>query len=196
MNRADITELHCITPIENVQSILEHGILSNRKAARLAHTSVAMEEVQDRRRNKQIPGARALHEYVNLYFDAHNPMLSKCRKYNDVLCVLRIEAEALDLPGVIITDRNAAKDFVRFYPLADGIRALDKEMVFARFWLNRADPFDERERKAIKCAEVLVPDSLSPDLLVGAYVANQRALRAFEALGTRLLVVINGAMFF
>ena len=85
MNREDITELHYITPIENVPSILEYGILSNRKAARLPHTSVAMEEVQDRRRNKQIPGARSLHNYVNLYFDAHNPMLNKCRKCNDVI---------------------------------------------------------------------------------------------------------------
>jgi hypothetical protein len=50
--------------------------------------------------------------------------------------------------------------------------------------------------KSIKCAEVLVPDSVSPDLLIGAYVANQRGLSAFEALGTQLPVVINGAMFF
>ncbi|MEW6544695.1 MAG: DarT ssDNA thymidine ADP-ribosyltransferase family protein [Nitrospirota bacterium] len=67
MNRADIAELHYITPIENVSSILEHGILSNRQAACVSHTSVAMEEVQDKRRNKQIPGARPLQDYANLY---------------------------------------------------------------------------------------------------------------------------------
>ncbi len=196
MNRGDITEIHFITSIENVTSILENGILSNRRAARLPHVSVALEEVQERRREKRIPNARPLHEYVNLYFDAHNPMLSRCRQYNDVICVLRIDAQVLDVPGVIITDRNAAKDYVRFYSVADGIHALDKDMVFARFWLNPADPFDERERKAIKCAEVLVPDSVDQEFLIGAYVGNGRALRAFEVLGTRLPVVINGAMFF
>jgi hypothetical protein len=196
LNRQDITELHFITAIDNVPSILEHGVLSNRRAAQLAHTSVAMEEVQDRRREKRIPGAGLLHEYANLYFDAHNPMLSKRRNRNDTICVLRIDQAVLDEPGVIVADRNAASDYVRFYTTATGIEALDKALVFARFWTNADDPYEAMRLKSIKCAEVLVPDSVSPDLLIGAYVANQRALGAFEALGTQLPVVINGAMFF
>lgn len=196
MNRADVSELHYITPIENVPSILEHGILANRQAARLTHTSVAMEEVQDRRRNKQIPGARPLHEYANLYFDAHNPMLSRRRDQNDVICVLRIDPAGLDLPGVIVADRNAASDYVRFYRAADGIRALDREMVFARFWINAADPFDEMIRKSVKCAEVLAPDQLEPRFVIGAYVANERALWVFQALNTQLPVAVNSGMFF
>jgi len=179
VNRADVSELHYITPIENVPSILEHGILSNRKSARLAHTSVAMEEVQERRREKRIPDARPLHEYVNLYFDAHNPMLSRRRDQNDVICVLRIDPAVFDLPDVIVADRNAASGYVRFYPAVDGIRALDRDMVFARFWKNAADPFDEWERKSVKCAEVLVLDKVDPRFVIGAYVANERALRAF-----------------
>ena len=196
MNRSDIKELHYIAPIENVPSIMEHGILSNRLASRLSHRSVAMEEIQERRRDKRIPNARLLHEYVNLYFDAHNPMLSKCRAHNDIICVLRVDHTAVDMQGVIVTDKNAAKDYVRFYPVIEGLQALDKDLVFAQFWLNRDDPFDEQYRRGVKCAEILVPDSVSPDLLIGAYVANQRALRAFEALGTRLPVAIKSAMFF
>lgn len=46
MNRPDISELHFISPIENLTSILEYGILSNRRAAQLDHRSVAMEEVR------------------------------------------------------------------------------------------------------------------------------------------------------
>jgi hypothetical protein len=196
LNRQDIPELHFITAIDNVPSILEHGILSNRRAARLAHRSVAMEEVQDRRRDKRIPGAGLLHDFANLYFDAHNPMLSRRRDINDSICVLRVDASVLDLPGVIVADRNAASDYVRFYAASAGIRALDKDLLFAQFWTNAEDPYEAMRHKSIKCAEVLVPDSISPDLLIGAYVANQRALGAFEALGTRLPVVINGAMFF
>lgn len=196
MNREDITELHFITAIENVPSILEHGILSNRRAYGLVHRSVAMAVVQDKRREKRIPGGRLLHEYANLYFDAHNPMLSKCRIHNNTICVLRVDAWVLEQPGVIVADRNAASDYVRFYETSTGIQALDKDMIFARFWLNPNDPIDEMRHKSIKCAEVLVPDSVSPDLVIGAYVANQRALDAFEALGTRLPVVIKGVMFF
>lgn len=196
MNRADIRELHYIAPIETVPLILEHGILSHRRAERVPHTSIAMEEIQERRRDKRIPNARQLHEYVNLYFDAHNPMLSRCRDHNDCICVLRVDHAVIDKPGVIVTDKNAAKDYVRFYTVPDGLRALDKNLVFAQFWLNPQDEFDEKYRRGVKCAEVLVPDSVSPDLLIGAYVANQRALGAFEALSTPLPVIINGAMFF
>ena len=185
-----------IAPIENVLSILEHGILSNRRAARLPHRSVAMQEIQERRQVKRISNGRLLHEYVNLYFDAHNPMLSKCRAHNDNICVLRVDHTVIDLSGVIVTDRNAAKDFVRFYTVTDGLHALDKNLIYAQFWLNPQDEFDQRYRVGAKCAEVLVPDSVSPDMVVGAYVANQRALAAFEELGTRLPVKINGSMFF
>ncbi len=196
MNRADISELHYITPIANVPFILEHGILSNRRTASLAHTSVAMEEIQGRRRDKRIPGAGLLHDYVNLYFDAHNPMLSKRRSHNDVICVLRIDFTVLDTPGVIVADRNAASDYVRFYTAVDGVQALDMDLVFARFWTNVEDPFDAMIRKSIKCAEVLVPDTVSPRFVIGAHVANERGLRAFEARSIRLPFTINSGMFF
>jgi len=58
MNREDVTELHYITAMANLPSILQHGILSHTQATRVAHDSVAMPEIQERRRNKQIPGAR------------------------------------------------------------------------------------------------------------------------------------------
>ena len=82
MNRSDIEELHYIVPMATVPSIMRHGILSHQLADEIPHNSLAMREIQERRENKQIRGARKLHEYVNLYFDAHNPMLSKVRQHN------------------------------------------------------------------------------------------------------------------
>lgn len=76
MNRADVAELHYITAIANVPSMLQHGILSHKLADELVHDSVAMPEIQERRENKRVPGGRMLHEYANMYLDAHNPMLS------------------------------------------------------------------------------------------------------------------------
>lgn len=195
MNRADVTELHYITAIANVTSILQHGILSHTLAAQLAHDSVAMPEIQERRRNKQIPGARPLHDYANLYFDAHNPMLSRCRQRNDGICVLRINQSVLDLPNVIVTDRNAATDLVRFRRVAEGLERLDSQRLFARYWTHPNDLYDQDNHKAEKCAEVLVPDRVSADAIMGAYLANRVALASFEALNTDLPVQIH-AMFF
>src|SRR5262245_16376391 len=72
-----VAELHCIMPMANIASVLEHGILSYERAARLQHHSVAMQPVQDRRDRKQVPGGLKLHQYANLYFHARNPMLYK-----------------------------------------------------------------------------------------------------------------------
>ncbi len=109
MNRSDITELHFITPIANVPSIMKHGILSHSQAKLVQHDSVAMPEIQEKRQNKQIPGARLLHDYANLYFDAHNQMLCKCQAQNDSICVLCVAPAVLNLPGAIVADRNAAR---------------------------------------------------------------------------------------
>jgi ssDNA thymidine ADP-ribosyltransferase DarT-like protein len=196
MKRADVTELHYIAAIANVSSILQHGILSHTLAAELAHDSVAMPEIQERRRNKLIPGAGMLHDYANLYFDAHNPMLSRCRQRNNEICVLRVDPAALDLPAVIVTDRNAAADWASFWPLNDGLERIDRGRVFARYWVHPDDLYEERRHKAEKCAEVLVPDRIDPQLVNGAYVANQTAFVSFQNLNTGLRVQIRSDMFF
>ena len=196
MNRTDIAELHFIAPIRNVPSILQHGILSHRRADQLPHDSVAMQEVQNRRQDRQIPGARCLHEFANLYFDAHNPMLSKRREQNEFICVLRISTDVLNLLGVIIADRNAASDWVKFSPVADGLARIDHARVYARYWTHRDEPYEEMRHKSEKCAEVLVPDQVAPGYIRGAYVANAAALAAFQALNAALPVTINHVMFF
>jgi len=196
MDRADVTELHYITSISNVISILQHGILSNTLAAELPHDSVAMPEIQEIRANKQIPGARRLHEYANLYFDAHNAMLSKRRRYNSTICVLQVDSGALDLPGVIVTDRNAASSWVSFMTVHEGLAAIDRDRLFARSWKHPDDMYDEMNHKSEKCAEILVPDRVEARFVLGAYVANQTALTVFQVLGTGLPVRIRGDMFF
>ncbi len=196
MNRADVTELHYITAIANVPSMVQHGILSHNLAGQLDHDSVAMPEIQQIRENKQIPGARSLHEYANLYFDAHNPMLSKCRGRNDEICVLRIAATVLDQPGVIVADRNAASGWARFWPVAAGLGNINGDRLFARYGTHRDSPYEEMSHKSEKCAEVLVPDRVEVRFIIGAYVSNQTTQLAFQQLNTELPAQIRGEMFF
>jgi hypothetical protein len=196
MERSDVKELYFITPIANVPSIRIYGILSHNLSSKVPHQSIAMSEIQDKRKNKQVPGAGMLHDYVNLYFDAHNPMLSKVRKMNDQICVLRVDKTVLDLPDVVIADRNAAKDYVRFYPTIDGLASLDKNRVFARYWTNARDQYEAWDLRAVKCAEVLVPDRVEPKYILGAYVANGAALDVFNQLRIRLSVSIKSDIFF
>lgn len=196
MNRDDLSELHYITPIANLTSIMRHGILSNRRVANLQHESVAKAEVQDLRAKVRVPGGRELHEYANLYFCARNPMLYKRQSVHQSLCVLRIKTSVLDLPGVVITDQNAASDHRRFSPSPDGLSLIDREMVFAEYWTHPADQIAEWRHKSIKCAEVLVPDSVDPTYISGAYVSNAGSAEALAQQAPGLQVTINAHLFF
>jgi hypothetical protein len=196
MDRSDVIELYYITRITNVPSILKQGILSNRLSSKLPHDSIAMPEMQDKRENKRIPGAGMLHDYANLYFDAHNPMLSKRRDRNNEICILRISATILELPSVIVSDQNAASSYVRFYPVNEGLTAINKERLFARYWTHPGNQYEEWSHKSDKCAEVLVPRKIAPEYILGALVDNQVALESFRKLERELPVEIKGGIFF
>jgi len=195
MEKSDLKELHYITPIENVHFILKHGILSHNLADKLAHKSVAMAEIQDRRKDKVVPGGKKLHDYANLYFTARNPMLYLRLAQIDTLCVLSLKTDILDLNGVIVTDKNAAGDYVRFAPSPDGLSKVNKELTFAESWTD-GDYITYLKKKAAKCAEILVPERVTPEYIRGAYVGNEAAQAAFKALKVPLPCRINKHLFF
>lgn len=170
MDRDEVAELHYITSIENLASILRRGILSHNRAARLTHRSVALEDVQDRRRGKSVPGGPTLHSYANLYFHARNPMMySLTRGRTNDLVVLRVSEAALDLPETVVTDGNAASGGTRFYPSPEGLENLDSSLIFARYWTD-ANYWPVREKKRARSAEVLVPNMVASTYIKGCYV--------------------------
>lgn len=155
-----------------------------------------MRKIQGRRARKRIPGGRPLHDYVNLYFCARNPMLFKRKDQHEELCVLRLNTDVLDLPNVVITDQNAASGYVRFAPAPIGLQIVDQELVFAEYWTHRDNPIEEMRHRSAKCAEVLVPDCVDPHFILGAYVSCDAARAAIEALGLDLPVTIDSHLFF
>ena len=181
MNRTDVKELHFITYIVNVPSILRSGIISRNKAIRenVQFKDISEPGVQDRRK-KKIPGtSKELHDYVNLYFDAHNPMLSARRSENDEICVLRVDTGILGLNGVIVTDKNAARE-CWFKPVDDGLPLLDRNEIYMVNWKDPDDWINEYRQAGIKCAEILVPEGVESRYIIGAYVASRTGLDAFK----------------
>ena len=136
MTRDELTELHYIIAIAHVPSVLEHGIVSHNEAGKLEHTSVAMAEIQDIRKNVVVPNGMPLHDYVNLYVCARNPMMYKRRGQHADLCVLRVSTDVLDLPNVVVADGNAAstlRGYARFAAAPDGLSIVDRELTFAKY---------------------------------------------------------------
>lgn len=196
MRRDELTELHYITPIDNVASILEHGLLSHRRVARLRHHSVAMSEIQDRRARVVVPSGRPLHDYVNLYICARNPMLSKVRNQHEGLCVLRVSSDVVDIRGAVVADRNASSDYVRFGPAPDALVRVDRDRVCAESWLHPDDRIDEWRHKSQKCAEILVPDRVDPGYIGGAYVSCVPTKVALAQVAPTLPTVVDPHFFF
>jgi hypothetical protein len=196
MKREELTELHNITAIANLPSIARHGIICHRRAKSVGAVSIAMEEIQDRRANKRVPGGQMLHEYACLYFNARNPMLYKRHGRHMSLCVLSIDPSVLDLPGVVITDRNAASDWKRFAAAPDGISIVQREVTFAEWWTHPDDQRAEWQHKTAMCAEVLVPDCVPPRFLQRIYVSGPLPQREIEALGLAFSTAINARLFF
>lgn len=194
---ADISKLYFITDIVNVPSILVHGILSHNLIAKkkIRHSSVANVDVQGRRMNKVIPGGKKLHDYANLYINARNPMLYVLLHKQQDLCVLRISTDVLRVPGVVISDKNAARDWARFEPWPAGLAMLDKDELFAQRW-DDSDPYEKARLKGIMCAEVLVPDKVEHTYIEGAYVSCQTAFGRLAGLCPGFPVSINRALFF
>src|SRR5258708_2060216 len=106
MDRAEVKELTYITPLVNTPSIVEHGLLSHNRAAKLHHTSIAKEGVQDIRAGKVVPGGLRLHDYVNLYFNPRNPMMFLRRALHADCCIIRVDPSVLNIAGVVVTDKN------------------------------------------------------------------------------------------
>jgi len=196
MNRSEVQELHYITPIANVASIMAKGILSHARAIKVVHSTIAMASVQTIRHAKPVPpGNRTIHDFANLYFHARNPMMFIRKAQHDSLCVLRIAPEVLDLEGAIITDQNAASDYARFYASPAGLNSLDHDVVFAADW-NHPNQIEYWRRKSAKCAEVLVPGAVPPECILGAYVSGAPGLSALKAVGFMLPITINPDLFF
>ena len=200
MKRNDLQELHYITAISNVASIMSHGILSHKRAKRIRHDSVAMQEIQARREKKSVPGGRQLHDYVNLYVNARNKMLFRVLRHGEVqhpnLCMLRVKTDVLDFPDVVVVDRNASSDYARFIPAPDGLKNVEGDLVFAEYWTHPDNPIEEWRHGSIMCAEVLVPDRVDPGFITGVYVSCSNAKASIEALDVSIPVTVNAHLFF
>lgn len=190
-----VTELHCIMPIANIGSVMHYGILSYECAARLTHTSVALQPVQERRDQKQVPGGLKLHQYANLYFHARNPMLYKRLTEAANLIVLRVSVDVLSLPNVVVTDCNAASDYAR-YLAPSRCQLLDFDDIFALDWRHQDNSARYFQHRSRKCAEVLVPHFVEPRFLTGAYVIDVQMKSRLRTMGFNRPISIDPMLFF
>jgi len=195
MERSQVLEFHYIAPITNVSSILQHGILSHNRAKRILHCDISMQDIQDRRAKKKVPGGLPLHDYANLYFNGRNKMMAKRRPQHGEICVLRLDPAVLDLPGAVIADQNASSNYVLFVQSPSGLKKLSYEEVFVRSWICPGDQIREWRLGSKVCAELLIPHKIEPKFIFGAYSNGPISHRSFQGSCCELACEINADIF-
>ncbi len=203
MHREELKELHCITPIANIPSILSIGLLSYNGAKKVKHQTCANEEVQGRREQVVIPSGGRLHDYANLYFFARNPMmyylLNEGQKDHKELVVLSVSTDVMDIPGVIISDRNASRELALFRPAPKGLGMIDRDMIYAEYWTHD-NAIETYNHQGIMCSEVLVPRKVDFKYILKVYVSCEESLMNLievrASAKSNIDVIKDGHLFF
>lgn len=99
------------------------------------------------------------------------------------------------LPGVVISDQNAASDYVRFYP-PTAMGFLNFDQIFADDWRHPDDRISYWRHKSAKCAEVLVPHVVPYGYIQKGYVATEAARAQLLAMGFSCPVELMPRLFF
>lgn len=198
MDRARITELHSLHSVDNLASIVAAGILCFDRAREVPHRSIANEAVQARRDARQIPGDGMLHAHACLFFHARTPMLSYWLYQGappDSFVVIRVDPAVLDMDDVKIADGNAAKSRTRFHPSPAGLAVLDEAEVYATWWTD-PDPVIKDELARKRSAEVLVPDRVPPEYILGFLVNSDGARTRVEGIAPGYTTEVDPYLFF
>jgi hypothetical protein len=123
-------------------------------------------------------------------------MLFKRKDIHARICVIRVSADVIDLPNVVITNSNAGGKYVRFSPAPSGLAIVDRDRTFARNWKHPEDQIDEWRHRSQKMAEVLVPDIVDARYIVGAFVSSGLGEQTLLELAPDVPITINGDLFF
>ena len=167
-----------ITHIDNLPSIIKHGILSHERIGIENVQGISMFKRQKdkkenvSRKSKTVPkicGNNLLH-YANLFFQPRNPMMYRAilESNAEKLAVLEVDNTILGEPGVVITDGNAANETTQFY-LPSVEKKIPQQLwtIIKSEWWKQCDG---SKRKIM--AECLVPDCVKSEYIRSVIVAD------------------------
>jgi len=161
-----ISYLYYMTPWENLESILQNGLLCLNlvKSNNINYVSMAIKNIQEVRSERNVNG-RSANDFVPLFFSPKTPMLSKVKHENlyhqEKIVYICINSEILGEEGVCFSDGNVANHNTKIYCDLNDLRKLHWKIIRDTYW-KRPNVWEEQEAKRIKSAEVLVPERVDP----------------------------------
>lgn len=173
-----------ITHKNNVQSILNYGILNNYDAHKYAANFIDISDssVQANRERVEPIFQRKIHSYASLYIKPRNPMMFVRQEIQNNLCLLEVSLKVLNNREFLITDGNAAALNTKFNASIDGLDLLDWNVLRARYW----NDFPDGKRK--RCAEILVYPRIMPEFISKIHCCSDQTLNFLANFTSKALL--------
>ncbi|SMN10900.1 ADP-ribose 1''-phosphate phophatase related protein [uncultured Candidatus Thioglobus sp.] len=183
----EINNLYYICHIDNLQSILENGLLSHNKIQTLSPKIIYDESIISRRKDiKPNPEKNeTLWDFSNLYFNARNAMLYRVIHEQDLknIVIIQFNKSVLDYAkrcNGYISIGNAAHSESYFSEITKGLKDLKK---IWSFW-NKEYWSESDGSKRLMMSELIVQDKIPEDFIDSIYVAS-------EAIGNKIKELTN-----
>lgn len=166
--------LYHFTHLENLPSILEHGLLSKNEVQNLGinYSDIAYESIQERRDDMGVPcgSGGCIHDYVPLYFCKRSPMLNAVvsNKISDEQFIIYLEfpIQILEQLHGVFTDHSANTSVLpTFYENPSQLIHLDWEAIDTWSWGSQHDIEGQIPVRRKKQAEALFYKSLELEYL-------------------------------
>ncbi len=190
-----IKELCYITHVDNVPSILRHGILSHEliQSRGIKYTPIYDEEIVSNRRTITAPNGKSLWSFANLYFQPRNPMLYRVtrEKRLEDIAVIAVRRDILNRKDIFVANGNAASSNTQIQQVSPGIIDTIAGQIDKVWW-------EDVDGKRRIMAEALVPEEIPPDFIHAIYVSShEAAAKVREALlDSRIPVIPRQDTFF
>ena len=166
--------LYHMTHIDNLVSILEHGLFAHNNLYQ--QQDISNQSVNARRGRIEPIYNRSIHDYVPFYFNPRNAMLYKTqRQYRHKMVILGFDSNILLGKNTLFTNANAAVSNTRFSNKLEDLKTINWNLVFSTSW-NGYPP----HVKQIMMSEVLVHAHVSLDNLESINCSNSFIQNAIE----------------
>ncbi|MFP7572284.1 DarT ssDNA thymidine ADP-ribosyltransferase family protein [Marivita sp. S2033] len=195
LDRVDFRLFH-MTHIDNLLSILQHGLLSHNKAPN--YLDISNPDVNSRRERTDPVHKCSLHEYVPLYFNPRNAMLyEKQAEYRSDIVLLEATRRVCLSNYTLFTERNAAANRCRFAYCLSDVEKFDWPSIHSPNWAT--DGVVHVDKKQLMMSECLVYGHIDTEDLVAVHSMNTSTSSKLQSMLTSAQhpsICISPSLFF
>lgn len=171
LSRLEFRLFH-MSHVNNVNSIMEHGLFSHNSSPK--YTDISNPKVNSIRKRIDPIHKLALHEYVPFYFNPKNAMLfEKQKEFAEDIIILEARREICLSQYTIFSERNAATEASRFVYCLSDLAEFDWKAIYSQSWSSHG--ICSIDTKQLMMSECLVRHHVATEDVIWAHTMTRSA---------------------